>query len=117
MSNNALIKQIQAPFVKAWVPEIRTWMEIEIHQNIVEWTKTRVQRFKWIVIKTAWKTELEKTITVRKKVWAFGIERVFAIHSPTIEKIDVIRQFKVRRKNIAFVRDLTWKAARLKEIK
>lgn len=117
MSNNALIKQIQSQFVKEGTPDIRTWMEVEIYQNIVEWTKTRTQRYKGIVIKTAWKTELEKTITVRKKVWAFGIERIFAIHSPTIEKIEVIRQFKVRRKNIGFIRDLTWKAARLKEIK
>lgn len=117
MSNNALIKQIQEQFLKADMPQIRTWMEVEIYQNIVEWTKTRTQRYKGIVVKTAWKTPLEKTITVRRKVWAFGIERIFAVHSPTIEKIEVIRQFKVRRKNIGFIRDLTWKAARLKEIK
>jgi large subunit ribosomal protein L19 len=117
MSNNALIKKIQEQFLKTWIPEIRTWMEIEVYQNIAEWNKTRVQRFKGIVIKTAWKTALEKTITVRKKVWAFGIEKIFAIHSPTIEKIEIMRQFKVRRKNIWFIRDLTWKAARLKEIK
>lgn len=117
MTNNLLIKQIQAPFVKSDRPEIRTWMEVEILQNIVEWGKTRTQKFKGIVIKTAGKTALEKTITVRRKVWAFWVERIFAIHSPTIEKIDVLRQFKVRRKNIWFIRDLTWKAARLKEIK
>jgi large subunit ribosomal protein L19 len=117
MSNNTLIKQIQEQFLKADMPQIRTWMEVEIYQNIVEWNKTRTQRYKGIVVKIAWKTALEKTITVRRKVWAFGIERIFAIHSPTIEKIDIIRQFKVRRKNIGFIRDLTWKAARLKEIK
>lgn len=117
MTNNALVKKIQESFLKQWVPEIRTWMEVEIYQNINEWNKSRVQRFKGIVIKTAWKTALEKTITVRRKVGPFGVERIFAIHSPTIEKIEVLRQFKVRRKNIGFIRDLTWKAARLKEIK
>ena len=92
-------------------------MEVEVYQVISEWNKTRIQGFKWIIIKTAWKTALEKTITVRRKVWPFGVERIFAIHSPTIEKIEIIRQFKVRRKNIWFIRELTWKAARLKEIK
>lgn len=117
MSNNQLVKQIQAPFVREWVADLRTGMEVEVYQNIIEWDKSRVQRYKGIIICTAWKTALEKTITVRRKVGPFGVERIFAIHSPTIEKIEVIRQFKVRRKHIGFIRDLTWKAARLKEIK
>lgn len=117
MTNSMLIKQIQAPFLKKNIQDIRTWMEVEVYQNIVEWTKTRIQKFKGIVIKTSWKTPLEKTITVRRKIWPFGVEKIFAIHSPTIEKIEIIRQFKVRRKNIGFIRNLTWKAARLKEVK
>ena len=96
--------------------EIRTGMEVEVYQKIKEWNKERIQRFKGIVIKTVWKTELEKTITVRRKVGAFGVERVFAVHSSTIEKIEILRQFKVRRKSIKFIRDLTGKAARLKEV-
>jgi len=117
MANASLIREIQSPFLKEGITEYRTWMEVEVHQNIVEWAKSRVQRFKWIIISTSWKTPLEKTITVRKKVWPFGVEKIFPIHAPTIEKIDVIRMFKVRRKNIKFIRDLTGKAARLKEIK
>lgn len=117
MSNNQLVKLIQAPFVREGVEDYRTGMEVEIHQLINEWNKTRTQRFKGIIICTAGKTALEKTITVRRKVWPFWVERIFAIHAPTIEKIDIIRQFKVRRKHIGFIRDLTGKAARLKEIK
>ena len=117
MSNNQLVKQIQSAFVKADMPELNTWMEVEVSQIIVEWNKSRIQKFKGIIIKMAWKTALEKTVTVRRKVWAFWVERVFAVHSPSIEKIDVLRQFKVRRKHIWFIRALTWKAARLKEIK
>lgn len=117
MTNVNLIRQIQSPFLKEGREEYRTWMEVEVHQNIVEWNKTRIQRFKGLIISTAWKSALEKTITVRKKVWPFGIEKIFPIHSPTIEKIDIVRSFKVRRKNIKFIRDLTGKAARLKEIK
>lgn len=117
MTNFELIKKIQSEFIKADIPEYKTGMEVEVYQIIAEWDKSRVQRFKGIIIRTAWKTPLEKTITVRRKVGPFGVERIFAIHSPTIEKIEIIRQFKVRRKYIGFIRDLTWKAARLKEIK
>ncbi len=117
MSNSALIKTIQEGFLQENRPEIKTGMEIEVHQIIKEWNKERIQKFKGLVIKTAGKSALEKTITVRRKVWAFGVEKVFAIHSPTIKQIDVIRQFKVRRKSIKFIRDLTGKAARLKEVK
>jgi len=116
MSNSVLIREIQKEFLKDR-PDIRTWMEVEVYQTINEWNKTRTQRFKGIVIKTAWKTPLEKTITVRRKIWPFGVEKIFAVHSPTIEKIKVIRQFKVRRKSIKFIRELTWKASRLKEVR
>jgi large subunit ribosomal protein L19 len=117
MTNSKLIQKIQAEFLAKWREDIRTGMEVEIYQKIREWNKERIQRFKGIVIKTAWKSALEKTITVRRKVWAFGVEKIFAVHSPNIEKIEIMRQFKVRRKSIKFIRDLTWKAARLKEVK
>lgn len=117
MSNSKLISQIQGEFMKSDLPEIRTGMEVEVHQIIKENDKSRIQKFKGLVIKTAGKSEMEKTITVRRKVGAFGVEKIFSIHSTTIEKIDVIRKFKVRRKSIKFIRDLTGKAARLKEIR
>lgn len=117
MSNFELVNKIQAQFLKENMPEYRTGMEVEVYQIITEWGKSRTQRFKGIIIKTAGKTALEKTITVRRKVGPFGVERIFAIHSPTLEKIEIIRQFKVRRKHIGFIRDLTGKAARLKEVK
>lgn len=117
MTNSELLKKVQQPFLQEGREQIRTGMEVEVYQVIKEWGKERVQRFKWVVIKVAGKTELEKTITVRRKVGAFGVEKVFAIHSPTIQKIDILRQFKVRRKSIKFIRDLTGKAARLKEVR
>jgi large subunit ribosomal protein L19 len=108
-------------------------MEVEVYQiikdvvkeSIKKWEKKsvkdlgkeRVQKFKGVVIKTSGKSSLEKTITVRRKIWAFGVEKVFAIHSSTIEKIEILRQFKIRRKSIKFIRDLTGKAARLKEVR
>lgn len=117
MTNSILIKEIQKPFIQEGREGIRTWMEVEVHQIIKEWSKERIQKFKWLVIKTAWKTDLEKTIMVRRKIWAFWVERIFAIHSSTIKQINILRKFKVRRKSIKFIRDLTGKAARLKEVK
>ena len=117
MSNSELVNKIQSSFIQEGRPEIKTGMEVEVYQIIKENGKERVQRFKGLVIKTAGKSKLENTITVRRKVGAFGVEKVFAVHSSTIEKIEVLRQFKVRRKSIKFIRDLTGKAARLKEIK
>lgn len=116
MTNSELIKKVQEPFLQADREVIRTGMEIEVYQIIKEGSKERVQKFKGLVIKTAGKSDLENTITVRRKIGAFGVEKVFAIHSPTIQKIDIIRQFKVRRKSIKFIRGLTGKAARLKEV-
>ena len=117
MTNSELIKKVQESFLQEGREQIRTGMEVEVHQVIKEGGKERIQKYKGLVIKTAGKSALEKTITVRRKIWAFGVEKVFPIHSPTIQQIDIIRQFKVRRKSIKFIRDLTGKAARLKEVK
>ena len=106
MTNAQLIKKVQEPFLKADRVEYKTGMEVEVSQTIREWWK-----------ETAGKTPLEKTITVRRKIGAFGVEKIFAIHSPSVLKIEIIRQFKVRKKSIKFIRDLTGKAARLKEIR
>ncbi|MBW7954359.1 50S ribosomal protein L19 [Candidatus Gracilibacteria bacterium] len=117
MGNFELVNKVQAQFKKENVNDFRTGMEVEVYQLINEGGKSRAQRFKGIIIKTAGKTALEKTITVRRKVGAFGVERIFAVHSPTIEKIEILRQFKVRRSNLAYIRELTGKAAKLKEVK
>lgn len=117
MANAALIREIQAEFIKADVPQVRTGMEVEVYQIIKEGEKSRIQKFRGLVIRTKGATALEKTITVRKDVDGIGIEKIFAIHSPGVSKIEVLRSFKVRRKYISFIRNLRGKAARLKEIK
>jgi len=122
MSNSQLVRKVQETFLQDGREDIKTGMEVEISIKIIEdWakgkTKERIQKFKGLVIKTAGKSPLEKTITVRRKIGAFGVEKIFAIHSPTITEIKILRQFKVRRKSIKFIRELTGKAARLKEVK
>ena len=119
MTNSALVKKIQESYLNPKIEwEFKTGMEVEVSIKVKESdNKVRIQKFKGIIIKNAGKSPLEKTITVRKKVWPFGVERVFPIHSPSIDKIEVIRQFKVRHKYIKFVKNLSGKAARLKEIR
>lgn len=118
MTNSVLVRQIQSEFLQAGRDEdIRTGMEVEVHQKIKEWNKERIQKYKGLVICISGKSPLEKTITVRRKIWAFWVEKIFPIHSPSIEKIEILRQFKVRRKSIKFIRNLTGKSARLKEVK
>ncbi len=117
MTNSALVNTIQKEYLQENREQIKTGMEVEVYQIIKEWNKERVQRYKGLVISIAGKSPLEKTMTVRRKIGAFGVEKVFAIHSTTIQKIDIIRQFKVRKKSIKFIRNLTGKAARLKEVK
>lgn len=117
MTNVDLIRKIQSEFMQEGREDYRTGMEVEVSQKISEGGKERVQKFKGIIIKTAGKNPLEKTITVRRKIGAFGVEKIFAVHASTIEKIEILRQFKVRKKSIKFIRDLTGKAARLREIR
>jgi len=117
MSDVKLIQAIQAEFIKEGRPDVRTGMEVEVHQIIKEGNKERIQKFRGLVIKTHGKTPLDKVIFVRKDAEGVGIEKAFPIHSPGVAKIEVLRSFKVRRKNIAFIRELKGKAARLKEVK
>ena len=117
MTNAALIQAIQAPFVKEGVPNVRTGDEVEVHQSIKDGEKVRIQKFKGLVIRIKGRSALEKVIVVRKDVDGIGVEKIFAIHSPSINKIDILRSFKVRHKSIGFIRKLTGKAARLKEVK
>ena len=91
-------------------------MEVEVTQRIIdEKNKERTQKFKGLVIKTSGKSTLDKTMSVRS--WVSWVEKIFTIHSPMISDIRILREFKVRRKNIRFIRELSWKAARLREIK
>jgi large subunit ribosomal protein L19 len=98
-------------------PQIRTGMQVEVSQRIKEGDKSRIQKFEGVVIKTGGKTHGEKTFTVRRVTNGLGIEKTYPISCPTLEAVEVIRQYKVNRKNIRFIRELKGKSARLKEVK
>jgi len=117
MSDTILLNAIQATVAKDGAVTLETGMEIEVHQIIRDGDKERIQKFRGLIISMRGATPLNRMITVRADVDGIGIEKIFPINSPSISKIDVLRRFKVRRNNIGYIRELSGKAARLKEIK
>jgi len=98
------------------LPEIRSGYTVRVHQKIKEGDKERIQIFEGLVIARKHGRGINSTITVRKISQGVGIERIFPIHSPTIEKIEVVKKYKVRRAKLYYIRQKSAKEARLKEI-
>lgn len=116
--DSQLISRIQnLASAKKEVPDLRTGMQVEVSQRIKEGDKSRVQKFEGVIIRVSGKSHGEKSFTVRRVHAGLGIEKTFPIACPTIEGITVIRQYKVKRAHIGYVRNLEGKAARLKEVK
>lgn len=117
MSDTTLINAIQATAQKENALDLKTGMEVEVHQIIRDGDKERIQKFKGLIISMKGATPLTRMITVRADVDGIGIEKIFPVNSPAVAKIEILRSFKVRRNNIGYIRELSGKAARLKEIK
>jgi len=97
-------------------PEMRSGDTVRVHVKVREGDKERIQVFEGMVIGMH-RGGARATFTVRKVSFGQGVERIFPLHSPTIEKIEVVRGAKVRRAKLYFLRDLKGKAARMKEQK
>ena len=97
-------------------PEMRSGDTVRVHVKVREGEKERIQVFEGLVIGQH-RGGVRATFTVRKVSFGQGVERIFPLHSPTIDKIEVIRSAKVRRAKLYFLRDLRGKAARMKEKK
>ena len=100
--------------VKSNVPDIRPGDSVKVHQKIKEKDKERIQVFEGIVIAAKHGKGVNGTITVRKVSFSVGVERVFPIHSPRIEKIEVIKRSKVRRSKLYYLREAKGEKAKLK---
>jgi large subunit ribosomal protein L19 len=98
------------------IPEIRPGYVIRVHQKVKEGDKERIQIFEGLVIACKHGRGVNGTITVRKISQGIGVERIFPLHSPIIEKIEVVKKHKVRRAKLYYIRHKTAKEARLKEI-
>lgn len=97
-------------------PRVEPGDTVRVHVRVKEGDKERIQIFEGVVINLR-RGGIRATFTVRKVSFGQGVERIFPMHSPNVQKIDVVRSAKVRRAKLYFLRDLKGKAARMKEIK
>jgi large subunit ribosomal protein L19 len=97
-------------------PRMKAGDTVRVHVRVKEGDKERIQMFEGVVINLR-RGGLRASFTVRKVSFGQGVERIFPLHSPTIQKVDVVRSAKVRRAKLYFLRDLKGKAARMKEVK
>lgn len=111
---NQIIKDVEAPFLKENVPEMNVGDTVKVFVKIREGGKERTQGYEGVVIKKSG-SGINKTVTVRRVFQGIGIERVFLIHSPRVEKITVQRRGNVRRSKLYYLRERTGKATRIKE--
>ena len=113
----SLVKFVQEEFVtKKEIPNFKSGDTITVYYEIREGNKVRTQFFKGVVIQIKG-SGLTKTFTIRKMSGTIGIERIFPINLPAIQKIEVNKRGKVRRSRIYYFRELRGKKARIKEIK
>lgn len=109
----ALIQKVNDEQKKAGVVDVRSGDTVRVHQKIKEGNKERVQIFEGVVIRTDNKKSHTSRITVRKIASGIGVEKSFLLHSPLVEKVEIMRRAKVRRNYLSFLRARSGKSARL----
>lgn len=113
---SAKIEALEATNLRTDLPEFRVGDTVAVHYQIVEGDKLRVQMFKGVVIKRH-RAGARSTFTVRKVSFNVGVERTFMMHTPRLEKIELLSQGVVRRGRLFYLRDLRGKAARVRDVK
>ena len=114
--NGTIIDKIESQYLRSDLPQFRVGDTVAVHYEIVEGDKRRVQVFKGLVLKRH-RAGARSTFTVRKVSFNIGVERMFLLHSPRIEKLEVTSRGVVRRGRLYYLRDLTGKAARIQDEK
>lgn len=110
----SLIDSINAGQLRSDIPEFRAGDTVRVHAKVVEGTRERIQMFEGVVIARK-NSGINETYTVRKISNGVGVERIFPLHTPRVEKIEVIRHGRVRRAKLYYLRALQGKAARIPE--
>ena len=111
MNSTDLIEQ---PFLRTDLPAFRPGDTVKVHVKVVEGNRSRVQVFQGVVIRRQG-GGLQETFTVRKVSFGVGVERTFPLHTPIVEKIEVVTRGDVRRAKLYYLRELRGKAAQIKE--
>lgn len=113
---NNIIRELEKEQMKDDIPAFRAGDTVRVHLKVVEGQRERIQIFEGVVIRRRG-TGIAETFIVRKISNGIGVERILPLHSPKIDKIEVVRRGKVRRAKLYYLRELRGKAARIKEIR
>ncbi len=108
------LQRIESEYLRSDIPEFRPGDTVKVHVKVAEGDKERIQVFQGVVIARRGGGSRE-TFTVRKISGGVGVERVFPLHAPVLDKIEVVRRGRVRRAKLYYLRDLRGKAARIEE--
>ena len=109
-----IIKSIEHEQLKNTIPYLKVGDTVRVHQRIKEGNRERIQVFEGIVIKKQGGS-INATFTVRRVAYGVGVEKTFLLHSPLVEKVEVVRVGKARRAKLYYLRDRVGKAAKTKE--
>lgn len=111
---NSIIEALEKEQMRSDIPDFRPGDTVRVHVKVIEGNRERIQVFEGTVIGRRGKG-INETFTVRRVSYGVAVERIFPIHSPRIERIEVVRRGKVRRAKLYYLRGLSGKAARIKE--
>ena len=113
---NEIIRNIEAAQMKAEVPQFHVGDTVKVYAKIKEGNRERVQIFEGTVLKKQGGSSVRATFTVRKNSNGIGVEKTWPIHSPNVEKVEVVRRGKVRRAKLTYLRGRVGKRAKVKEL-
>ncbi len=110
----SMLQLVESDHMRFDIPAYRIGDTVKVHVKIREGDKERIQVFEGLVIRTH-RATMGATVTVRKVSYGVGVERIFPLHSPQIEKIEILRRGRVRRSRLYYLRKRVGKAARIRE--
>lgn len=110
------IAKLERNHLKASTPQVQSGDTVRVHQRIREGNKQRIQVFEGVVIRTHRMGSVSATITVRRIASGIGVEKTYLLHSPNVDRVEIIRRAKVRRNFLSYLRGRRGKSARLQEV-
>jgi large subunit ribosomal protein L19 len=111
-----IVEAVENEYLKADVPKLRSGDTVRVHVKVVEGNRERIQVFEGVVIALR-KPGLKENFTVRRVAHGVGVERTFMVHSPRIDKIEVVRHGAVRRAKLFYLREKVGKQSRIRELR